>query len=437
MGKREFLPIEEKHLHDYIEIYLNAYPQGKDLSQEGVDGYYQKQLNVLKNYDDVNMIGAFEDGKLIATMKIIHFDINLFGQMKKAYGIMALGVHPLHKRKGVAREMLEHFHQYILSQGESLALLLPFRIDFYRNLGYGIGTKLSHYKMATRNLPSKVLFDDSDLELKLLDYNHRKEILNLYNKTVESSHGALKKFSEEIRDILFEEEQRHIGCLYNGELVGYATYSYAPFNDCNYTLNTMVISQLVYTSGKVLQKLLQGIRLQSDLAENLIISSGEEDFHHILGSPQNIDGGYLDFGFMETNSQYVGTMYKILDFQMFIEATSHRKFMAIESLLKFNVIDDLTNCSEELLVNFKQNSRHQYSNWVIASLNEKSNIDAVITIRKSDLSSLFMGSLGLAALYRLGGAEIEVSSENNLQDTLDKIDRLFYISKKPFTNTDY
>ena len=102
----------------------------------------------------MNFYGLFEYDELISIMKLIDFDINLFGQMNKATGLMSLAVHPLHKKKGVARDMVKFFEDYTVSSGGLCSMLLPFRIEYYRKMGYGYGTKLDEYRIPTLQLSS-------------------------------------------------------------------------------------------------------------------------------------------------------------------------------------------------------------------------------------------------------------------------------------------
>ena len=139
MTKRNIRRLVPEDMPAYMEIYLNAYPAGKDLSDECYDKYYARNLQSMTEFDHVNFYGLFEDGKLIATMKLIDFDMNLFGEMRKATGLMALGVHPLHKRKGAARDMVKFFEDYTVESGAAVSMMLPFRMDFYKKLGYGCG----------------------------------------------------------------------------------------------------------------------------------------------------------------------------------------------------------------------------------------------------------------------------------------------------------
>ena len=79
MKKREIRKLTPADMPAYMEIYLNAYPAGKDLSEECYQKYYDRNLQSLEEFRHVNFFGMFEDDTLIASMKLIDFDINLFG----------------------------------------------------------------------------------------------------------------------------------------------------------------------------------------------------------------------------------------------------------------------------------------------------------------------------------------------------------------------
>ena len=135
--KREIKLITPEFVEDYLTIYLNAYPAYKDIGDSGREKYRPKVLFSMENDKHIHFYGLFEDETLIATMKLIDFSINLFGKMQPATGLMALGVHPLYKKNKAALEMVKFFEDYAKSNGCSIAMLLQFRMDFYRKMGYG------------------------------------------------------------------------------------------------------------------------------------------------------------------------------------------------------------------------------------------------------------------------------------------------------------
>ena len=77
------------------------------------------------------------------------------------------------------------------------AMLLPFRMDFYRNMGYGYGTKLEEYHIPTLSLPS---CEDTS-KIRFLEADELPEILKFQAEFASQNHGLLEKFEDEIRDM--------------------------------------------------------------------------------------------------------------------------------------------------------------------------------------------------------------------------------------------
>lgn len=430
-GIRQVRRLTPEDMDDFMTVYLHAYPINKDASQACREKYTKKNLEVMEHFHDVNIFGLFEDGQLIATAKLIDFSMNLFGEMKPATGLMALGVHPLHKKKGAARDFVRYFEDYTKESGGLVSLLLPFRMDFYRKLGYGCGTKLDEYHIPTLQLPAA----DTTEGLRMLSGGIDVEkVLACYDSFAEKNHGALRKFSEEVRDISEDDETYRIGYFDGEELKGYATYRMVPASDVNYTLNRMDVSELIYHSPKALRQLLGGLRMQADLAQTAVIRTGEMDFYHLLDSPQDVSGNYIDFGFLQTNVSAVGTMYKIPDLPKFVEETAHRRFPAGKPLtVEFDVYDELAARPAKHIISFTSDDAAGCRRWRMAEGDAApgSAADVTVKCRLSDLSSLLMGSADLSALVRLG--VMEVSGEAYAEE----LDELLHVKQRPFTNTDY
>lgn len=98
---RTIRPLTQQDLEAYLDIYLNAYPAYKTLDEACREHYREKHRLELREDRQVQTVGLFEGDVLIATMKLILFSMNCFGRMQTACGLMALEVHPLHKKQGV------------------------------------------------------------------------------------------------------------------------------------------------------------------------------------------------------------------------------------------------------------------------------------------------------------------------------------------------
>lgn len=320
-------PLAETDLEAYLDIYLNSYPAYKDLDRACRDHYREKHRRELREDTQTKTVGLFEGANLIATMKLILFSMNFFGQMQPACGLMALEVHPLHKKKGAALFMVRCFEDYARENGALLTLLLPFRIDFYRRMGYGFAGKIYEYHLPTSALPKP---DRTALpQLRLLQPEDFDAAMDCQRRFAARNHGMVEKFDEEIRGLREDIQVRRVGYYGpEGQLRGYAAYRFQSASETNYTQNCLSVEELVYEDGAVLRALLGALKMQEDLAQTVILRTGEEDFHHLLDDPQDVSRGYIDFGFLQTNVSAVGTMFKLVDGMRFVEKTAYRTFPA-------------------------------------------------------------------------------------------------------------
>ena len=422
---REVKMIPPELIEDYLTIYLNAYPAFKNIGDEGREKYRNRLLGSMANDKNINFYGLYEDGKLIALMKLIDFQMNAFGKMQKACGLMSLAVHPMHKKKGAGRDMVRFFEKYTEETGCIVAMLLPFRMDFYRNMGYGYGTKLEEYHIPTTSLPA---CEDTS-KIRFLEADELPEILKFQAEFASKNHGLLEKFEDEIRDMKGDSDSRRIGYVEDGKLRGYAVYNFVNTSGVNYTLNKIEVNEFTYDSPEVLRALLGYLRNQSDLAQSIVIRTGEEDFYHILPSAQDVTGNYIDFGFLQTNIGAIGTMYKVLDPKFFVEATSYRKFVPLTVAVGFDYYDELRHEDKVINLKFEVQDGGKASKWTVLDDDDACDVRAKCNL--ADLSSLFMGSAHFSSLVRLGTIKL---SDMEYEDVLDA---LFYCKQKPWTNTDY
>ena len=423
--EREVRTVSGDLIEEYLTIYLNAYPAFKNIGDEGRSKYRARYLDSMKNDRNINFCGLFENGQLIALAKLIDFSMNAFGKMIPATGLMSLAVHPMHKKKGAGLDMVRFFEKYTVDSGASVSMLLPFRIDFYRKMGYGYGSKLEEYRIPTVNLPE--CRDTSMIEF--LGSDDLPRILECQAAFASRNHGMLLKFEDEIRDMASDSDSRRIGYVQDGKLRGYMIYEFVCESDVNYTLNRIEVKEFAYEDGKVLQTLLGFLRNQSDLARTVVIRTGEEDFYHILPSAQDTSENYIDFGFLQTNIGAIGTMYKIVDLEGFITASSHRKFIPVNLSTGFDYYDELAHSEKTFNIAFETDESGKTARWHV--IPKDAPCDARVKCNLADLSALLMGSCRLASLLRLGGAEI---SDDAYADMLDS---LLCCKQKPWTNTDY
>lgn len=415
---REILKLDESHICSYSDIALNAYPSFKDLSEEGIRKYKDIVRQTMRTDKDVTFYGMFEKNKLIAVMRLFNFSMNLFGKMIQSSGIGFLGVHLMHKKEKCAKEMIEFYEDVYRKQGVPIALLLPFRPDFYKKMGYGIGTKMNQYRLPTTEIPP--YYGDSDI--RYIDDYTIENLLECHNRVVSKTHGMIMKIKDEIRHLQSDPYNKIIGNYDNdGNLSGYMIFQFENAKEDNYTINNIIIKELVYENVLSLKKLLGFLRKQEDQVRLVIFNTEDENFHYLFDNPLNDSLNYIPYGNLETNTQAVGVMYKILDIRKAFEQSSHRNYNHSNLNIRFLIYDEMKKKAEEIVVGFNNGK---------VDLND-TRYDATVKINLANFSSLFLGSTSVTGLYNLGALELDDS------DLLEEIDRTFYYPQKPVCNTDF
>lgn len=415
---REIRPVGTDRVDEYLEIYLNAYPAFKSLDAECREYYRNKTLLDMSTDKEVDFYGMFQDDKLVALMKLVNFRMNLYGKLQPAVGLMSLAVHPLYKKQGIALSMVRFYEEYTAEKGADVAVLLPFNIGFYRKMGYGLGGRMDEYHIQTADLPKR-----KDLShLRLMTMDDMDDLLACQERFSSENHGLLVKYEEEIRGMRGDESLLKVGYYEEDTLQGYAIYRFVDASETNYTMNRIEVDELIYRDGEVLKDLLGFFRNQADLAQTIILRSGEEDFYHLLPNPAHVSNYYIPYGYLQTNVSAMGNMYKILDPVRFVENTSYRRFPKLDKTVCFRYLDEMSGETSDLVVTFRD------GHW---SASETGDADCTITCAKSDLSALLMNCGRLASFLRLGVMEIDKPEE------ADVIDLLLYHNQKPFSNSDF
>ena len=122
------------------EIRQNAYPTMEDRSPKGQQRAVDR-LALQMEQNDLDIYGLFRNEELLGVMKLYDFTMNFMGQLIPLGGLGGVAVSLLHKKKGVAREMVQFFQRHYEERGYPFTALYPFQPDFYRQMGYGFGTR--------------------------------------------------------------------------------------------------------------------------------------------------------------------------------------------------------------------------------------------------------------------------------------------------------
>lgn len=418
-----FRNLTTEDLDQYMTIYLNAYPAYKTLDQEGKDHYRNRIYRDMTQDGDVDFVGLFDGDQLMALMKVVFFSMNIYGKMQRATGLMSLAVHPLHKKKGMAFRMVKYFEEYSQKKGANVLALLPFNISFYRQMGYGLGARMDEYHLPTKNLPKA-----RDLShLAFIPQEAKEEILSCHTAFAQKTHGMFQKFDEEKRALREDTESLHIGYYKDGSLSSYASYHIESTHETNYTQTRIVVDELIYQNPLELRALLGYFANQADLAQDIVLRSGQGDFYHLLEDPQDLSLHYIPYGYLQTNVSAMANMYKIQDIGQFVEDNSHRTFPYANLVMAIEAFNEITKEKEVCKIEFKGDHGKGQSSWQVTDKAPQ----VTLSGNKGDISAFLLNSISLSSLVELGIGSLDK------EEYLEKLDRLFYYHQRPYSNSDY
>ncbi|MCB9438566.1 MAG: GNAT family N-acetyltransferase [Anaerolineales bacterium] len=87
-------------------------------------------------HQDRYIVAVFEDGVAVATANSIPMTQNVRGKVFKMGGVASVTTMPQARRKGYARQMMQHLFATMFDFGQGVSSLYPFRESFYGRLGY-------------------------------------------------------------------------------------------------------------------------------------------------------------------------------------------------------------------------------------------------------------------------------------------------------------
>jgi len=75
-------------------------------------------------------------------MRTYKFDMNFSQTPITVGGVGMLAVDMLHKKEENAFHLIKYFYKMNKEEGNNLVMLNPFRVNFYKKMGFGIGTSV-------------------------------------------------------------------------------------------------------------------------------------------------------------------------------------------------------------------------------------------------------------------------------------------------------
>ncbi|MHA1989928.1 MAG: GNAT family N-acetyltransferase [Candidatus Hodarchaeales archaeon] len=405
--------IPEKDYDRFMDIIINAYPGAYgDLKQEDREKIKKRSLLIQKEDPTIDFYGLYRNKQLLGVMRLHDFTMNMRSKMIKSWGIGLVAVDLIHKKEKVAKEIMSFYLNYLEKKDVSLAILYPFRSDFYKEMGFGYGTKMNSYYFKPSSLPH-----NSEKEnISYLNLDNISDIHKCYMKYTENTHGMTGRSSKYFEMRIKNPKNKFIGYKSNGSLDGYLIFQFKKLKDDNFIFNDIVIIELIYNNSKSLHALTNFLHKQADQINRISFATQDTNFHYILSDARNGTNNLLSFDYVsqEINTQGRGIMYRVVNIPSFFDKLTSIKFGNNTLILKLTITDTFMP---------KNNgSFHLKIENGFIKLIDQANYDVEIKLGIADFSSMVTGSITFKELVIYGLASISDTRQVRIINDTFKVD---------------
>lgn len=417
----EIRPLAEAELDAFLTVANDAYP---DLALHTAEARAQvlERWRVQRDDRTIAYYGAFREGQLVGGMRHFDFTMNAFGAQVLTGGVGLVAVDLFHKKQHIAKNLIEYFLRHYRERGAPFAALYPFRPDFYKQMGFGYGTKTNEYRVKPADLPA-----GDRGGVARLTATDASALAAFYARMQASTHGLMQRAEGEFARRLANTQNYLVGVSQGGELAGYLAFTFRLDPTSEYGKPDVEVSELHYANPAALHSLLAFLRSQSDQVLTVVLRTQDAHFHELFSDPRNGSGAIIPHVVMAhvTNTAGVGIMYRVLDTAAAFRTLAGHDFGGVSLRLKIAVRDDfLPENDGSLVVVFREGLPEVAAGADVA-------YDAEIALPVAEFSSLLLGVVPFRSLFEHGLATLDDTSR------IEAVDRLFRTSTPPICYTGF
>nr|WP_295972215.1 GNAT family N-acetyltransferase [uncultured Bacillus sp.] len=182
MGK-----VETKHFQQFNELLRYAFQVTKRELQKV--GWEEREIALAKLpiLEKADVLGWFDDEKLISQLAIYPFQVNIFGRTFEMGGLTGVGTYPEYSNMGLMNKLLRRALSDMKEKKQSISYLYPYSFPFYRRKGWEIISDKMTFEIKDYQFP-KVQKVSGYVER--LDTEHR-DIRMVYRQFSYMRHAAM------------------------------------------------------------------------------------------------------------------------------------------------------------------------------------------------------------------------------------------------------
>lgn len=182
----------------------------------------EKRENRLEQLKKQDVYCIFNDDALAAKLHLLSLEIWLGKTKFSMGGIAGVATYPEYRRKGFVRSLLSHSLEEMKNKGQSLSMLHPFDIEFYRKFGWEVFAYFDKLHLKKKDLQPLTVTNGQ--VKRFTKDSYPEELHDLYEKYAYRHNGMLARTKEWWKERSITD--LWIAVYYNEDRVpqGYLTY---------------------------------------------------------------------------------------------------------------------------------------------------------------------------------------------------------------------
>ncbi len=411
------VPSEGPDFERYLDLTINAYPRIGVTSPESRQHLAASVRDTMQE-SAISIWAAERDGELVGAMRYFDYAMRIRSAEGFVGGVGAVATDLFQKKTGVAKALIGGFLAHYRARGATMAILHPFRHDFYRRMGWGYGTPLNQYRLRPATLPDR----PAPGRVRQLGPTDLDAFLACSDRLCATTNGLIRKYRSVAERQLGNLAGRIFGYEEAGTLRGYAVVRFAPRERGMQT--DLIVEEFLHETPAALDGLLAFLRTQADQCPEIVFNTQEEGLYLLPTDPR--DGSetvLLAPAYHQVRAQGLGMMYRVIDTPGVFELLRDHNFGDQTLTLRLTVRDSF----------FAPNDGTTTLRFVVGRPSlaaPDAAPDVALTLDVADFSSLLMGSVRFRTLHRYGLATLDNPAY------VDTLDRLFMVDQPPICTTD-
>jgi predicted acetyltransferase len=396
-------------------LFVDAYPLLRITAADELARYAERLPQVAQE-TGAPWVVAERDGELVGAMRLYDYTMRVRDADAFTGGLGSLAVALAHKRRGIAKILVRWYLDHYRERGATFAILHPFRLDFYRALGFGYGTPVYRYRFA----PEKLRADAARGRARILGPDDVDAVVACTERVRARTNGMIAKPRAVAERALRDAALRYVGVEDGGTLRAFMLTRVSVIADDRANRNELAVRDVHYEDPASLAALLAYLRAQRDAFAAISIESHDTALYLSATDPR--DGTDLIIWTPAAHrvaETGLGMMYRIVDLDA---AFAHLARPAAAFALRAEIEDAF----------YPQTggpATYCFAPEAAARRDDAAAPDATLRIGIADLSSLVVGSLGLRDLVRHRLAEVEPPA------ALARVAELFHTDQPPVNST--